>query len=142
MNPIDNIMALHNEAVERELDYRDALRCDVLVRESGIKSSEAEDNLRAAIEQALGQGEPVMLVPQQELDELRRCNGMTVWAENPQIYPPHCEGEMPAGYVALYTAPQPQQWVGLSEQEAAECWSSSTVRTWQAIEQRLKEKNT
>jgi hypothetical protein len=35
-----------------------------------------------------------------------------------------------------------RQWVGLTEQEAAECWSTSTVRTWQAIEAKLKEKNT
>ena len=35
-----------------------------------------------------------------------------------------------------------RQWVGLTEQEAAECWSTSTVRTWQAIEDKLKEKNT
>jgi len=38
-------------------------------------------------------------------------------------------------------APQ-RTWVGLTEQEAAECWSTSTVRTWQAIEAKLKEKNT
>lgn len=40
-------------------------------------------------------------------------------------------------------AEQPAQrtWVGLTEQEAAECWSTSTVRTWQAIEAKLKEKN-
>jgi len=35
-----------------------------------------------------------------------------------------------------------RQWVGLTEQEAAECWSTGTVRTWQAIEAKLKEKNT
>ena len=44
----------------------------------------------------------------------------------------------------LYTTPSAaqRQWVGLTEQEAAECWSTSTVRTWQAIEDKLKEKNT
>ena len=51
--------------------------------------------------------------------------------------------------LALYTAPPQEQqscdkrtWVGLTEQEAAECWSTSTVRTWKAIEAKLKEKNT
>jgi hypothetical protein len=45
--------------------------------------------------------------------------------------------------VALYTTPPAaqRQWVGLTEQEAAECWSTDTVRTWQAIEAKLKEKN-
>jgi hypothetical protein len=43
---------------------------------------------------------------------------------------------------AQATPPAAQrQWVGLTEQEAAECWSTSTVRTWQAIEAKLKEKN-
>lgn len=36
---------------------------------------------------------------------------------------------------------QRKPWVGLTEQEAAECWSTSTVRTWQAIEAKLREKN-
>ena len=34
-----------------------------------------------------------------------------------------------------------REWIGLTEQEAAECWSTSAVRTWQAIEDKLKEKN-
>jgi hypothetical protein len=43
---------------------------------------------------------------------------------------------------AIYTAAAAQRtWVGLTEQEAAECWSTSTVRTWQAIEAKLREKN-
>jgi hypothetical protein len=44
----------------------------------------------------------------------------------------------------LYATPPAaqRQWVGLTEQEAAECWSTGTVRTWQAIEAKLKEKNT
>lgn len=33
-------------------------------------------------------------------------------------------------------------WVGLTDEEAAECWSDRPVRTWQAIETKLKEKNT
>jgi hypothetical protein len=48
------------------------------------------------------------------------------------------------GWMPVYTTPPAaqRQWVGLTEQEAAECWSTSTVRTWQAIEAKLKEKNT
>jgi hypothetical protein len=41
-----------------------------------------------------------------------------------------------------HLAPAAQrEWVGLTEQEAAECWSTIAVRTWQAIEDKLKEKN-
>ena len=45
--------------------------------------------------------------------------------------------------IPLYTTPPAaqRQWVGLTEQEAAECWSTSTVRTWQAIEAKLKAVN-
>tara|TARA_R110002126_G_scaffold248922_1_gene391701 strand:- start:87 stop:296 length:210 start_codon:yes stop_codon:yes gene_type:complete len=32
-------------------------------------------------------------------------------------------------------------WVGLTDDEAASCWSTSAVNTWQAIEAKLKEKN-
>lgn len=42
----------------------------------------------------------------------------------------------------VFSPPAQRTWVGLTEQEAAECWSTSTVRTWQSIEAKLKEKNT
>ena len=42
---------------------------------------------------------------------------------------------------AAIRATPKRQWVGLTDQEAAECWSYSAVRTWQAIEAKLKEKN-
>ena len=45
-----------------------------------------------------------------------------------------------AGYPEQPAQPS-KPWVGLTEQEAAECWSTSTVRTWQAIEAKLREKN-
>jgi len=32
-------------------------------------------------------------------------------------------------------------WVGLTKEEAADCWSTEAVRTWHAIEDKLKEKN-
>ena len=42
----------------------------------------------------------------------------------------------------LYTSTQPQKpWVGLTKEEAADCWSTEAVRTWHAIEAKLKEKN-
>ena len=43
----------------------------------------------------------------------------------------------------LYVKPQPpREWVGLTEEEAARCWTTSTVKTWKNIETALKEKNT
>ena len=36
---------------------------------------------------------------------------------------------------------QPRPWVGLTAEEAAQCWSTSATNTWQAIEAKLKEKN-
>ena len=41
--------------------------------------------------------------------------------------------------IPLYTQ---QEWVGLTDEEAAECWSTSAVSSWRAIEAKLKEKNT
>ena len=34
-----------------------------------------------------------------------------------------------------------REWVGLTKEEAADCWSNEAVRTWHAIEAKLKEKN-
>jgi hypothetical protein len=43
----------------------------------------------------------------------------------------------------LYTRPQPaREWIDLTEEEAARCWTTSTVKTWKNIETALKEKNT
>ena len=36
---------------------------------------------------------------------------------------------------------QQRTWVGLTKEEAAECWSTTSVRTLQAIEAKLKQKN-
>ena len=35
-----------------------------------------------------------------------------------------------------------KEWVGLTDEEAAQCWITSAVQTWKAIEAKLKEKNT
>ena len=33
-------------------------------------------------------------------------------------------------------------WVGLTAEEAAECWTTSATQTWKNFEAKLKEKNT
>ena len=35
-----------------------------------------------------------------------------------------------------------REWVGLTGEEAADCWTTNAFNTWQAIEAKLKEKNT
>ena len=42
---------------------------------------------------------------------------------------------------ALAQPPQ-REWVGLTAQEAAECWTTSAVQIWENFEAKLKEKNT
>ena len=44
--------------------------------------------------------------------------------------------------VPLYTAPPKREWVGLTDEERADCWSSSAVQSAINIEAKLKEKNT
>jgi len=48
--------------------------------------------------------------------------------------------ELFADYVAT-KAQVHKPWVGLTKEEAADCWSNEAVRTWHAIEAKLKEKN-
>ena len=42
--------------------------------------------------------------------------------------------------VALYPHPK-RPWVGLTAEEAAECWTTSATQTWKNFETKLKEKN-
>ena len=44
--------------------------------------------------------------------------------------------------IPLYTAPPKRPWQGLTNEEAADCWSVSAVETWRNFEAALKEKNT
>jgi hypothetical protein len=47
-----------------------------------------------------------------------------------------------AGYERDYLkSKSTREWVGLTDEEAAECWSTSAVASWKAIESKLKEKN-
>ena len=41
----------------------------------------------------------------------------------------------------LYADPPQRDWVGLTAQEAAECWTTSAVQIWENFEAKLKEKN-
>ena len=41
----------------------------------------------------------------------------------------------------LYTSPPKREWVGLTDEERAECWSSSAKQSAINIEAKLKEKN-
>jgi hypothetical protein len=44
--------------------------------------------------------------------------------------------------IPLYTTPPNREWVGLTDAERAECWSSSAVQSALNIEAKLKWKNT
>jgi len=41
----------------------------------------------------------------------------------------------------LYTTPPQRPWVGLTAEQAAECWTTSATQTWKNFEAKLKEKN-
>ena len=40
-----------------------------------------------------------------------------------------------------FSAYEKKEWVGLTDKEAADCWSTSAVTTWENFEAKLKEKN-
>jgi hypothetical protein len=44
--------------------------------------------------------------------------------------------------IPLYTAPPSKPWVDLTNDEAAECWTTSAIMTWKRIQDKLREKNT
>ena len=41
----------------------------------------------------------------------------------------------------FFNGKKKREWVGLTDEEAAECWNSSAVTTWKNIEAKLREKN-
>ena len=44
--------------------------------------------------------------------------------------------------VAHHKQATKRTWVGLTAEEAAECWTTSATQTWKNFETKLKEKNT
>lgn len=55
--------------------------------------------------------DPIAFIERAHLKELQRCNGMSVWAENPSMYAPldPYGVQAPANLVAVYTTPPAQQ---------------------------------
>ena len=51
----------------------------------------------------------------------------------------YCERDQAPKVDAMFAQ---RTWVGLTDEEAAECWAASMVRTCKSIEAKLKEKNT
>jgi hypothetical protein len=82
--------------------------------------------------QALEGDEGVVMETEPQIVSTCCGSPVEVWDERKQDITASVDATPPAAQ---------RQWVGLTEQEAAECWSTSTVRTWQAIEAKLKEKN-
>jgi hypothetical protein len=51
--------------------------------------------------------------------------------------------ELAVAYMSgLYDGKSRRTWVGLTAQEAAECWTTSATQTWKNFEAKLKDKNT
>ena len=50
-------------------------------------------------------------------------------------------GELPDGTHTLYTTPPKREWVGLTDEQRAECWRSSAKQSAINIEAKLKELN-
>jgi hypothetical protein len=58
-----------------------------------------------------------------------------------------CMDEVKSQYVDWYNLgyqtcmAEKKSWVNLTDEEAAECWSTSAVKTWKNIQSKLREKN-
>ena len=61
------------------------------------------------------------------------------WLEHPGLVHPFDKAML---VEAVQAKLEPRPWVGLTAEEAAQCWSTNATKTWQAIEAKLKEKNT
>ena len=80
--------------------------------------------------------EPVLVV-EKEPDYMSRGHFYT--GTKPHIDPTKI-WSLPIG-TKLYTIPPQRTWIGLTAEEAAECWTTTATQTWKNIEAKLKEKN-
>jgi hypothetical protein len=62
-------------------------------------------------------------------------------SNQPEIYVEEYKDEVRGYTIPLYTAPPCKPWVDLTNDEAAECWTTSAIMTWKRIQDKLKEKN-
>ena len=87
-----------------------------------------------AIKEALAQPEqePVGYVSEGEPDRLIAQKQVHTTVRNFRLF---------THDVPLYTTPK-REWVGLTAQEAADCWTTSASKTWHNFEAKLKDKNT
>ena len=53
----------------------------------------------------------------------------------------HYETMFHVVHQAIKKVPPQRTWVGLTAEEAAECWTTSATQTWKNFEAKLKEKN-
>ena len=90
---------------------------------------------------------PVAYVKASELEELKHCNGMNLWAENAAIHTDDSISKqlLPSGHVPIYTTPPQRK--PLTDEDKAQCIQAtakrgSTYELISAIEAKLREKNT
>jgi hypothetical protein len=79
--------------------------------------------------------------PKQEAAAIAIKEALAQPAQKPDIYPEEAR-DMGLEALAYYTTPPKRPWVGLTDDERAECWSSSAKQSAINIEAKLKEKNT
>ena len=128
------------KAAEMALDALD------MYREHDAENIGLADAAYEALRQALSQ-------PEQESVICR--NIYEVWAGSEGILRPltskeayllglveQMRDEAKKGLKPLYTAPPKREWVGLTDDEAWECWNWEDFNeTWKKMETKLKEKN-
>ena len=61
------------------------------------------------------------------------------FVQKPLEYWTVAEGWVKIDEAPVYTAPPQREWVGLTAQEAADCWTTSASKTWHNLEAALKD---
>jgi hypothetical protein len=102
-----------------------------LVHQTEVKTQYPKEAIDREMEQQIKAQS--LAQPAQEPDVVMHWESHTWTTINP---PPKGSGD-----VNLYYAAQ-RTWVGLTAEEAAECWTTSATQTWKNFEAKLKEKNT
>ena len=104
------------------------LRCAIALQEIGIGITQDTEQLASFIDEKIGESD--QQEPVTEVLSSRKGNDTST-----------IDQALPSG-TRLYTRPQTREWVGLTESEIIMCSSISVLRFYDAIEAKLREKNT
>jgi hypothetical protein len=127
----DKALRLALEALENLAHYADT--CELFLKETHPGKADA---LRNRVTNSIEAITAIKAALEAKDEPVAWMNGWGDLFKNPD------DAERGQTMQPLYTTPPQRTWVGLTAQEAADCWTTNATKTWNNFEAKLKSKNT